>query len=1386
MGARGEAEAFGFVPASIVADLQDVGNWKSRANAIDSLQKCLKDVAKPATLASSLSDFVRFLVGLVADPNFKIAISSMAILGDLAAKVGGDLEPHLREVVPVLLDKFTDSKILVRGAAMKVIKRLMTACGPGPVLSLLSSGSLHSSYRVREEVLNCHIMGMLGFPRNAYDVPALYRMFSACLMDTKDKVRLVALEGMAVLNSRLPPGEMAAMISGQRNGSRALPEAQRTQVSERLANRSLPSINGDGLVEHVVELPSTDNPDMRLADAAAGPARAPATPTRPRARGVLMSDGSVTRPSISPGRQGSGGGGLEDAALWSPNRPMAVGPFGQPTSRLAAHEALGGGPAPSGYSASWNTAARPGHHYERSVSPMREHPSGSSGLAHSDSTNDRAPALQPLKHPWGASRSLEGQQQKSGEYEDSPLSPTKGYQALVSNRHSGPGFLPHGDRDGHRDDHMDGRMRPASVRTQAAAELARGPPMHSHSHPPPVGQQTVGANGQPLWLPHNLEQENPGRQDTFSPSKAEMLARLKNRQIEKRVATAQQMEGSNVSSDLILAATDVHPQPRRYLYSQVSDRVDRAASAADAGRGYSSVANTPMRPHANASSFTSQANGYGGYADEIPGSAQRPPRGNIPQRLARGGSSHYSGEQAQWPALSSPAHAAPAEDSPARYQSPGLGRYRARSADVPSPHPPGPGAGAGGGGGPAPGPAAGGGGGGGGGGAGANGFWDKRGGQGDVTFDELSPVPDPERYIRTVMNRLVEANHADRKELNWQAQFEALVDARRLVKHHTEVVKGVLHEFVRAAAPAVDQLRSTTSKCALALFAECFQLLARGMDRELDEIVPVLIKKAGEVSNAGRDNFLAAEADRVLGEMCRCCGEARTITSLLACAAHKNPYVRGKVAFHLDNHLEACAGGGAGRLALGTNSACLERLFKAAAAFLDEGGLETRTYGKRIIWHVKALVGSRPEFDRLVQGVTPASLNRKVVDTVEGLNGPPPPPARNVPGGANNSAGASLGSRLASRQLAPASPARGGPTVDTAAGSLAQPPPPVRHTSYSAPSGGMTPERRRLGRQRTNDLDNIPESAGSTSGNGRQPGRSGGSNSNMGNHRHVGSAGDGNAFGPGGAFGGGGVSSAYFSPDSQETLVKALQLLGAKDFRERMEAVRMVEGITPQLAAAPESLLVGLLDGLVARLGDANAKVAMAALELLAGVSASVRNRMSLGLNTLVPALAATLSSSNDKIRGAAVVATDRLIAALDPALLVQHFSHCVGSGTLQRAKPLLVEKLIAIINPLYPAKPQLVTRYAVPAAFALLTDSKGETKAAANQLLGALARLMGPALMEQAGSLNAVAQQRVADAVAQATGRPVESLGGGGADQDAPAPRVPRNRDRSGWLSGR
>ncbi len=93
------------------------------------------------------------------------------------------------------------------------------------------------------------------------------------------------------------------------------------------------------------------------------------------------------------------------------------------------------------------------------------------------------------------------------------------------------------------------------------------------------------------------------------------------------------------------------------------------------------------------------------------------------------------------------------------------------------------------------------------------------------------------------------------------------------------------------------------------------------------------------------------------------------------------------------------------------------------------------------------------------------------------------------------------------------------------------------------------------------------------------------------------------------------------------------------------------------------------------------------------------------------------------------------------------------------RGKVLLVERLEVVIDALYPSKPQLVVKYVLPAALSIANDTKGgaEVKAAANQLLAALGRNMGQALLDHAATLPAALQQRVIDAVAGGGG------GGGG-----------------------
>ena len=72
----------------------------------------------------------------------------------------------------------------------------------------------------------------------------------------------------------------------------------------------------------------------------------------------------------------------------------------------------------------------------------------------------------------------------------------------------------------------------------------------------------------------------------------------------------------------------------------------------------------------------------------------------------------------------------------------------------------------------------------------------------------------------------------------------------------------------------------------------------------------------------------------MLDEMCRHVTDTRALSSMMACSGHKSMHVRAKVASHMDDILEVTRS----RSTLLNNWACLERLFKTAANFLDEGG----------------------------------------------------------------------------------------------------------------------------------------------------------------------------------------------------------------------------------------------------------------------------------------------------------------------------------------------------------------------------------------------------------------------------------------------------------------
>lgn len=127
---------------------------------------------------------------------------------------------------------------------------------------------------------------------------------------------------------------------------------------------------------------------------------------------------------------------------------------------------------------------------------------------------------------------------------------------------------------------------------------------------------------------------------------------------------------------------------------------------------------------------------------------------------------------------------------------------------------------------------------------------------------------------------------------------------------------------------------------------------------------------------------------------------------------------------------------------------------------------------------------------------------------------------------------------------------------------------------------------------------------------------------------------------------------------------------------------------------------------------------------------------MAADLHSLFPALASNLNAAAEKQRGLATAAVDCLVAAVDPALLLQPLAQQLGGGgggSSQRSRALLVEKLAQVAVAAYGSKPAAVTRHAVPVAYSLLGDGRSDVKAGVMQLAMGLGRVMGGALLDAA-----------------------------------------------------
>jgi len=1232
-------------------------------------------------------------------------------------KLGRAVQPHLKVVMPALVDKLADNKIVVQQHDVKVLQRLCTALSPAAVLDHLLPVLGSRQPRAREQAIGIVTFAVLtnaaGFPPG-YPYGDLATRVAALAADPEPRVVGAALDCLAVL------GDAAgvSLVEDAVVGAGLPPAAERSALS-RLEDPARPAMGENGVLEGAYAARpdsgrsgvsgggyggsfngrgrasvGSSSPPQYTGSAAPDPwgggragRRGPPSPSPPSTGSAppvgmanLDHGGGYSPPSYSPraGRRAGAGPGTPGPILSprmaSPTKdaPSQNARYGAglddtfnetagPSFLTGIHLAGGAGDAdpghgghglaPAGYGNRSHEQQRAAYGTVRQASRRdEEEPASSDGSA----------AILPgrgLRHSQSSGMgSIVG-----GALSEPDPRAIVDRSASDRNDPSSLGLL--GDVDGGYADKFlsegkSGRHRPPQRSTSGEMPRGRGAELSSGAPRLPLAlQRDLGDDSKDVddgQYPY-LEPSSP-QEGRALPSVTSKLSILKERNAQWRrnnprgtmatsgnldEAGAQSRESGTTGSPSSLYTRGADPLRDMGLPPRLSDRAEQGGGRRPRPARPVYGEETRLPPPADDERDTSA---YGGSLQESP---RRPPTQGL-----RGASQHSMERTARMGAL---ARTGSRRGNVSQAEEGGMPAGRGlETRDGSSPRG-GPGALA---------------------------------GPKEIGTAELTPLGDPEAQLRRALSELERANSKGRKELDWVAQFEALNVARRAVVHHPEVVQPYVRPLTLALVPAVEALRSLTAKTAMMSVQEMVVSLGRSLDSELEHLVPVLLKRAGEVSVAGRENFLASEADAALSQIIVRASETRSASLLLQQTGHKNPNTRTKIASKLDELLNTH-----GTRMLG-NRQLLDQLLTAALKFTTEAKEDTRTFGKRMLWELKRLVGaSGGDLSQMIGNRGDARARQAALAMFQKEAGPPPAPRPQT------RAPPSRASQHPST-APPQFPFEGsGPTANRlrTAGSRQRPRP-----APPGPNG--------VGRAATGD---AVIGAGSTYGM---------------------------TYGAGGLVGSAGLSD---DPEVEEQLPGILEDLAKRDFRDRIRGIKSLTGLVRSKAQVSEPSMVKILEAMTARVQDGNTKVVAEALDALRAMFPTIGDAVAPGLNVMIPCLATSLGSTNERVRQAASSALSTLVGSADQSLLVQHMAHCVSHSS-GRGKAAMILSLQGIVEDVYARRPHLVVKHVVPAAFTVLGDSKVDVKSANQELIATLHRVLGNDLTTAAANLSQPLRQRL------------------------------------------
>ncbi|GMF24936.1 unnamed protein product [Phytophthora fragariaefolia] len=238
-----------------------------------------------------------------------------------------------------------------------------------------------------------------------------------------------------------------------------------------------------------------------------------------------------------------------------------------------------------------------------------------------------------------------------------------------------------------------------------------------------------------------------------------------------------------------------------------------------------------------------------------------------------------------------------------------------------------------------------------------------------LELHEITPLINPKQDLGKVLTQL--------QSDDWETNFDALSTVRRLATHHSGMIdSSKVHAIVVSILKQVPNLRSSVSKNALLALESMCAAFSRTMDSEVENIVPVLLKRC-----ADSNTFVCESAAASLHTVVLKCSTSRVISALGSHVSSKSSLIRREVARGMHALI----------LSQGESihaSKDMPSIFQLVGRCLEDSNNEVRNIAKQSVLylHIKQrMTGER------IKRYLPAAAQTKVDSVLSGKTGYAPP-----------------------------------------------------------------------------------------------------------------------------------------------------------------------------------------------------------------------------------------------------------------------------------------------------------------------------------------------------------------------------------------------------------